>query len=291
MLSRGAGVALTTFEYYPTDRPWIIAHNLAGGAANDLALGFSYNLAGGISQASRQFRGHNTQFPGAPKASRTRAVRQPLDCRDSSFFAKKVAVPWFHVHFEVRVGRSLATAAGATRSIRTMSAGEWRPMIRSLLLVPISVTMGCPIQAPADLLLRVDREFAGPALQSVRPPLPGRLVADGEGGCAERPYSACEYSDGAGRHFYFNEGRLVVKRHLFAEAAAGTAGPFGVSRSDRPEAARRKLGAVTGRPDDCGPVGAERVCHTLLGPNTRIDLRFGADGMVRLVQLSITDFL
>jgi RHS repeat-associated protein len=53
-LSRGAGVALTTFEYYPSDRPWIIAHNLAGGSANDLVLGFSYNLAGGISQTTRE---------------------------------------------------------------------------------------------------------------------------------------------------------------------------------------------------------------------------------------------
>jgi hypothetical protein len=35
LLSRGAGVSLTTFEYYPTDQPWIIAHNL-------------------------EFRGHNT---------------------------------------------------------------------------------------------------------------------------------------------------------------------------------------------------------------------------------------
>jgi RHS repeat-associated protein len=53
VLSRGAGVALTTFDYYPTDWLWLLGHNLAGGAANDLSLGFSYNRAGQISQASR----------------------------------------------------------------------------------------------------------------------------------------------------------------------------------------------------------------------------------------------
>lgn len=164
-------------------------------------------------------------------------------------------------------------------------------MIRSLLLALMPLTTACLAQAPADLLARVDRAFSGPALQSVRPPLPGPLVADGEGGCAELPWSACEYADGAGSRFYFNEGRLVVKTYLFAEAAAGAAGPFGIVRTDREAAARRKLGAVTGRPDACGPVDAERVCHTGLGPNIRVDLRFGADGKVQSVKLSVTDFL
>ncbi len=165
-------------------------------------------------------------------------------------------------------------------------------MIRPFLLVPMSVIMmGCLTQAPSDLLERVDREFTGPALQSVRPPLPGRLELDGEGGCAELPYSACYYADDAGNHFYFNEGQLVAKEHVFGETAAATAAPFGITRSDRQDVARRKIRAVTGRPDDCRPVAVERVCFTPLGPNTRVDLRFGADGAVERVTLSVTDFL
>lgn len=163
-------------------------------------------------------------------------------------------------------------------------------MIRPFLLIPMSV-MGCLTQAPSDSLERVDLEFAGPALQSVRPPLPGRLEADGEGGCAELPYSACYYADGAGNHFYFNDGRLVVKEYVFAEADEGGVGPFGITRADRQEEARRKIRAVTGRPDDCGPVDEERVCFTILGPNIRVDLRLGSGGLVQRVRLSVTDFL
>ena len=54
ILTRGAGVAITAYYYYATGWPWLIGHNLAGGAANDLVLGFSYNPAGQISQTSRE---------------------------------------------------------------------------------------------------------------------------------------------------------------------------------------------------------------------------------------------
>ena len=53
ILTRGAGVALTTYQHDPTNWLWLLNHNLAGGAANDLLLSFSYNRAGGISQAFR----------------------------------------------------------------------------------------------------------------------------------------------------------------------------------------------------------------------------------------------
>jgi hypothetical protein len=53
VLTRGAGVAITTFEYYPTGWPLQIGHNLGGGATNDLVLRFSYTPAGQISEALR----------------------------------------------------------------------------------------------------------------------------------------------------------------------------------------------------------------------------------------------
>jgi RHS repeat-associated protein len=53
VLTRGAGVTITTYNYYPADRLSLLHHNLGGGAANDLGLSFSYNPAGQISQASR----------------------------------------------------------------------------------------------------------------------------------------------------------------------------------------------------------------------------------------------
>jgi RHS repeat-associated protein len=53
LLTRGTGVTLAAYDYYPTGHILQIGHNLAGGAVNDLVLRFSYNAAGQISETSR----------------------------------------------------------------------------------------------------------------------------------------------------------------------------------------------------------------------------------------------
>jgi len=59
ILTRGAGMTITTYDYYPTSWPLQIGHNLAGGAANDLVLRFSYNPAGQIREALRDNVGYS----------------------------------------------------------------------------------------------------------------------------------------------------------------------------------------------------------------------------------------
>lgn len=164
-------------------------------------------------------------------------------------------------------------------------------MNRLHLLVPIWLALSCMAEDRPDLLQRVDREFSGPPLQSVRPPVPGRLTEDGEGGCRELPYSACGYADGNGNRYYFNEGRLVVKEHLFSEARPAFHAPFGILRSDGAQAARRKIRRVTGRRDRCVSNTHIHVCYTLTGPNSRVDLSFDRNGRAQEVRFYISDFL
>lgn len=84
----------------------------------------------------------------------------------------------------------------------------------------------------------IDRAMGSQRLGTVPSKPFGRLVGDGEGGCDQHPYSACEYSDG-GYLYYYNDGRLISKEFVFEQSA--TNGPFGIKSGDRIADAVSKL--------------------------------------------------
>ena len=84
----------------------------------------------------------------------------------------------------------------------------------------------------------IDRAMGSQRLGTVPSRPFGRLVADGEGGCNQHPYSACEYSDG-GYLYYYSDGTLISKEFTFQRSTLD--GPFGIGEGDRIADVVRKL--------------------------------------------------
>ena len=164
--------------------------------------------------------------------------------------------------------------------------------LRVLMPTTSLAVLGCLSMEPDDQSLsRIDRQFPGPALQSVRPPLPGKLTADGEGVCRELPYSACQYEDKSGFRFYFNEGALVSKQVRLSQLGPGASAPFGIVQGDSVDKVRRKLRQVTRKPAQCLLASRPYACFVTLGENTRVDVSFGSDLTAEEIRLYVTDYV